>query len=267
MNLKKTTKSLIHIPDARVLAVTGAGISAESGIPTFRGKGGYWQNLDPTKLATQSAFDANPQLVWDWYRERRKLIRCSQPNAAHNALVKLAANSREFLLLTQNVDDLHARAQYEGHQLPPEEIVQIHGDIFVTRCSHCDFRTRKTTEESGGVPACPRCGSPLRPGVIWFDEELEPYEADRVKSFLKKGECGLVLVIGTTASFDYIVNWALAAKGQKGQLIEINPEETAFSKFADEVIRQQAAVALPNLVRRLIERKTGQTVTLPSTAA
>ena len=119
----------------RVFVITGAGISAESGIPTFRGKDGYWRNLDPTKLATPEAFARDPNLVWDWYRERRQRIRTAQPNPAHRAIANLAERAREFLLVTQNVDDLHRRAG-----LTPEKMVQIHGDIFVTHCSRCDFQ-------------------------------------------------------------------------------------------------------------------------------
>jgi len=118
----------------RVLVLTGAGVSAESGIPTFRGKDGYWKNLDPTRLATPEAFARDPQLVWEWYRERRQRIRNAQPNAAHEAIARLAHQTEEFLLVTQNVDDLHARAG-----LPAEKMVRIHGDIFVTRCSRCEF--------------------------------------------------------------------------------------------------------------------------------
>src|SRR2546421_12076926 len=115
----------------RVLVITGAGVSAESGIPTFRGKGGYWRNLDPAKLATPEAFTRDPQLVWQWYRERRQKIRQARPNPAHDAIVQLAQNLPEFLLVTQNVDDLHTRSTWHGKQLIPENLVQIHGDIFV----------------------------------------------------------------------------------------------------------------------------------------
>ena len=119
----------------RVLVVTGAGVSAESGIPTFRGKDGYWRNLDPIRLATPEAFTRDPELVWQWYRERRRRIRNAQPNAAHEAIANLAQSADEFLLVTQNVDDLHERAG------PAKaEMVQIHGDIFVTKCSRCDFK-------------------------------------------------------------------------------------------------------------------------------
>jgi len=124
----------------RILVITGAGVSAESGIPTFRGRDGYWQKLDPVKLATPEAFAHNPKLVWDWYRERRQRIRLAQPNPAHQAIVKLAAHAGEFLLVTQNVDDLHLRAKSGGRQLSQEEVVQIHGDIFVTKCSRCVFQ-------------------------------------------------------------------------------------------------------------------------------
>jgi NAD-dependent deacetylase len=236
----------------RVLIVTGSGISAESGIPTFRGKDGYWRNLDPTKLATTAAFENNPSIVWEWYRERRERIQQSQPNAAHNALVKLAEHCRDFLLLTQNVDDLHARAEWTGRRLDSNRIVQIHGDIFRTRCSKCDYERRDPGQDTAGVPRCPRCSAALRPGVVWFDEELDRDEVRRVETFLERGACDVVVVIGTTALFDYIVRWTLDAKGAKGRLIEINPEQTSLSSYANETIRAAAATVLPELVDRLI---------------
>ena len=137
--------------------ITGAGISAESGIPTFRGKDGYWRNLDPAKLATPEAFARDPELVWEWYRERRERIRAAQPNAAHKAIVDLATRVREFLLVTQNVDDLHLRAG-----LPREKMVQIHGDIFETRCSRCDLIEcdhDHDYEHEEKVRRCGECGA------------------------------------------------------------------------------------------------------------
>jgi NAD-dependent deacetylase len=239
-------------PLDRVLVVTGAGISAESGIPTFRGRDGYWRNFDPTKLATEAAFRNDPALVWQWYRERRDLIRRSQPNAAHQALVRLAGHTREFLLLTQNVDDLHARAEWRGRRLGGDQIVPIHGDIFITKCTRCAFSRRDTAADSPEVPRCPHCGGMMRPGVVWFGEELNPREVERMERFLSRNPCEVVLVIGTTAVFSYIVHWALAAKGAAGRLIEINPEETAVSPHATETIRHPAAKCLPELVGRLI---------------
>jgi NAD-dependent deacetylase len=239
------------LSDCRVFAITGAGISAESGIPTFRGAGGHWRNRDAAQLATQAGFRADPQLVWDWYRERRAQIRAAQPNAAHAAMVELAVRARDFLLLTQNVDDLHARARWNGHSLPPERRVQIHGDIFVTRCLQCEFSQRDETHDAPDVPRCPQCGSRLRPGVVWFGENLPPHEIDRVERFLGAGPCDLTFVIGTTALFGYIVQWARDAKGLTGELIEINPEETPLSEFASQVVRAPAAVTLPRLAAEL----------------
>ena len=255
----------------RVLVVTGAGVSAESGIPTFRGKDGYWRNLDPIKLATPDAFARDPELVWQWYRERRQRIRNAQPNAAHQAIAKLAQNEDEFLLVTQNVDDLHARAG-----LAKAEMVQIHGDIFVTKCSRCDFsyagrggsperpdthaceresgRLRSiapTSENDGNLPRCPDCGALMRPGVVWFGEPLPLRETERVENYLQRDSCGVVIVAGTTATFGYIIDWALRASRRGGELIEVNPEETPLSRFATRQLREPAAIALPSLVNEL----------------
>jgi NAD-dependent deacetylase len=245
--------------DWRVLVLTGAGVSAESGIPTFRGKDGYWRNLDPAKLATPEAFAKDPGLVWEWYRERRQRIRAAQPNPAHKAIAKLAQHAQEFMLVTQNVDDLHARAGSSN-----EKMVQIHGDIFVTRCSQCDFNQREhppsfnygvAGEREGehiDVPRCPRCDRLMRPGVVWFGEQLPWNELRRVESYLKDGSCDFVIVAGTTATFGYIIDWALRASGSNGELIEVNPEETPLSQFATRCVREPAAIALPQLVDQFV---------------
>jgi NAD-dependent deacetylase len=248
----------------RVLVITGAGVSAESGIPTFRGKDGYWRNLDPMTLATPEAFARDPELVWEWYSERRRKIRAAQPNAAHEAIVRLATLSDEFLLVTQNVDDLHARAG-----LPKEKMVQIHGDIFVTRCSRCGFEKKehsqdeetqparlppqKTKQREGEVPRCPECGELMRPGVVWFGEQLDLSRIETVESYLGREPCDLVMVIGTTALFGYIVDWAMRARGQNGELIEVNPNETPLSRSATRLVREPAAVALPRIVDEIAE--------------
>ena len=240
----------------RVLFLTGAGVSAESGIPTFRGKDGYWRNLDPTKLATPEAFEKNPKLVWEWYRERRQRIRDARPNAAHGAIVKLAQHADEFLLVTQNVDDLHARAG-----LAREKMVQIHGDIFVTRCSRCDFEQEQEQEhehehehEPENIPKCPRCDALMRPGVVWFGEQLPWTELERIENYLGREVCDLVIVAGTTATFGYIIDWALRVSRGGGELIEVNPEETPLSQFATRLVREPAAIALPKLVDQFISQ-------------
>ena len=231
----------------RIVVLTGAGVSAESGIPTFRGKDGYWRNLDPTRLATPEAFARDPELVWTWYRERRQRIRNAQPNAAHTAIAKLVQHADEFLLVTQNVDDLHARAG-----LLKEMMVQIHGDIFVTRCSHCDSERRDyEQEQKDDIPRCPECDALMRPGVVWFGEQLPWNEVTRVENYLNRGPCDIVIVAGTTATFGYIIDWALRAS-RGGELIEVNPEETPVSRFATQMVREPAAIALPRIVDELI---------------
>ena len=256
----------------RVLVLTGAGVSAESGIPTFRGKDGYWRNLDPAKLATSEAFARDPQLVWDWYRERRERIRNARPNAAHEAVARLAQGTGEFLLVTQNVDDLHARAG-----ITAEKMVQIHGDIFVTRCTRCDSRAELCDADRMGIavgtglagarpsiadseeeeaehalPKCPECHALMRPGVVWFGEQLSRNALERVENFLDGGACDVVMVAGTTATFGYIIDWALRASRDGAELIEVNPEETSLSRFATRLIREPAAIALPRIVDELI---------------
>jgi NAD-dependent deacetylase len=232
----------------RVVVITGAGVSAESGIPTFRGKDGYWRNLDPAKLATPEAFANNPKLVWEWYRERRQRIRSAQPNPAHQAIVKLAARADEFLLVTQNVDDLHLRAESEGQRLSRDKIVQIHGDIFETRCSRCAFSQREQEED---LPRCTDCGELMRPGVVWFGERLDLRKIEHVENYLARGSCDVVIVAGTTAAFGYIIDWALRARDRDGQLIEVNPDPTPLSGFATHLIREPAGIALPRLVELL----------------
>ena len=257
----------------RVLVLAGAGVSAESGIPTFRGKDGYWRNLDPAQLATPEAFARDSKLVWEWYRERRNRIWNAQPNAAHAAIATLAQHADEFLLVTQNVDDLHARAG-----LPKEKMVQIHGDIFLTRCSRCEFSRRDNDQDDRqqqecaadfGVrrhvaalkartfprtPKCPNCDALLRPGVVWFGEQLPWNELRRVETYLDRGACDLVIVAGTTATFGYIVDWALRASPEcfRGELIEVNPEETPLSRFATRLVREPAAIALPRIVDQIV---------------
>ena len=237
----------------RVLVLTGAGVSAESGIPTFRGKDGYWRNFDAMKLATPEAFARDPQLVWEWYRERRERIRNAQPNAAHDAIARLGKCSDDFLLLTQNVDDLHRRAGISA-----EKMVQIHGDIFITRCSRCGLkRDEQKHEREGVIPECPQCNGLMRPGVVWFGEQLPGDELERVENFLDRGPCDNVIVAGTTATFGYIVDWALRGGSDGGELIEVNPEETPLSRFATRLVREPAAIALPRIVNELLDSRPG----------
>jgi NAD-dependent deacetylase len=234
----------------RILVLTGAGVSAESGIPTFRGKDGYWRNLDPMKLATPEAFKKNPMLVWEWYRERRERIRRARPNAAHEAIARLSMLTDDFLLVTQNVDDLHARAA-----LAKEKMIQIHGDIFETRCSRCGLIDHDHKHDHNRTPKCPGCGALMRPGVIWFGEQLDLKKIDSVEKFLASEPCDYVIVAGTTATFGYILDWAVRASRDGGELIEVNPEETGLSQFATKLVREPAASALPRIVSEIARRQ------------
>jgi NAD-dependent deacetylase len=236
----------------RVLVITGAGVSAESGIPTFRGKGGYWRNFDAAKLATPEAFERDPKLVWEWYSERRQRVSNARPNAGHEAIAKLARQADDFLLVTQNVDDLHARAG-----LASRAMVQIHGNIFVTRCSRCDFRRDCDHDCEDVLPRCPECAALMRPGVVWFGERLPLSELQRVENYLDRGACDLVIVAGTTAAFGYIIDWALRASDCGGELLEVNPEETPISQFATQLVREPAAIALPRIVNAIVSYSHG----------
>jgi NAD-dependent deacetylase len=246
----------------RVLVITGAGISAESGIPTFRGKTGYWRNLHPAKLATPEAFGRDPELIWEWYHERRARIRLARPNQAHEAITRLSNHIPEFLLVTQNVDNLHARAEADAQRLSAQRIVQVHGDIFLTRCSRCEHAYRELDEDPPGVPECTQCGAPMRPGVVWFGEMLNPTQISRVETFLDGGACDAVLVIGTTATFGYIIDWALRAATDRAQLIEVNPDETVLSRHTTKSFRQPAGEVLPDLVNDLIRADSPTAPTL-----
>lgn len=237
-------RSLGRALKGKVLVITGAGISAESGIPTYRGPDGLWRNHHPERLATRRAFDRDPSLVWEWYQERRDAVRAAQPSAAHRMLVELAKEAREFLLLTQNVDDLHERAGTK-----PEHLIQIHGEILWTRCISPDCsHVGREDRVDGQLPLCPRCQNRLRPGVVWFDEDYEPGQKERVESYLASGPCDLVVVIGTSARFVDIVDWALRGAEGHGCLVEINPERTCLTVATDRSLRTGAASGLARLL-------------------
>lgn len=243
----------------RVLVVTGSGVSAESGIPTFRGRDGYWRSRNPMTLATPEAFARDPALVWEWYAERRARIRAAQPNAGHDAIARLLQSARDALLVTQNVDDLHERAG-----APADRLVHIHGEILLSRCTRCAFETRDDVAvraDAGGsasqarvahaavshaaLPRCPSCDALLRPGVVWFGEALDPHNVARIERFFT-ASIDLVIAAGTTATFPYIVDWATRG----GALVEINPEESGTTPWARWTFRAPAAQVLPALVAR-----------------
>lgn len=227
-----------------VVALTGAGISAESGIPTFRGADGYWSRYKPEDLATPEAFANYPQLVWQWYIARRQTIAQADPNAGHYALVELARLlDGRFTLITQNVDGLHQRAG-------SSKLFELHGNIFTNRCSHCSRRFPDDVLDFQNLPpACPVCHGPVRPDVIWFGESLNISMIE--DAFTRAREATLFLSIGTSTVVHPAASLPLVASENGALLIEINPEPTPLSNEADLSIRAPAAQVLPRLVEKI----------------
>ncbi|NPA85526.1 MAG: NAD-dependent deacylase [Crenarchaeota archaeon] len=227
----------------KAVALTGAGISADSGVPTFRGEDGLWRRYRPEELATPEAFQKDPGLVWEWYSWRIEMIKKARPNAGHVALAEMVKLGLVECVVTQNVDDLHERACTPC-------VVKLHGNIMVGRCTSCGFRVR-WEDVPKGVPRCPQCGSAMRPDVVWFGEAL-PEEA-LTKAIELFSRADVALVIGTSGVVRPAADLPLITKEKGGYLIEINPEPTALTPYADVVIRERASVALPKLLDMILE--------------
>jgi NAD-dependent deacetylase len=226
-----------------VVALTGAGISAESGVPTFRdAQTGLWAKYSAEQLATPQAFLAQPRLVWDWYAWRRQLTAKANPNPGHLALVQLQARFREFTLVTQNVDGLHARAG-------SRDVIELHGSIATTLCFDERTPVADFTDDGLAPPRCPGCGALLRPGVVWFGESL-PLEA-LARAERAARSCDVVLSIGTSSLVQPAAGLPLLAKQRGALLIEINPSPTPLTPHADEVLSGPAGQVLPQLLQQL----------------
>jgi NAD-dependent deacetylase len=221
-----------------VAVLTGAGISAESGVPTFRGPGGLWRNYHPEDLATPHAFHRDPRLVWEWYDWRRGLIGACQPNAAHHTLAEMESHWDDFVLVTQNVDGLHRLAG-------SRTVVELHGNLWRMRCTRGCHRTweDRSVPLAEIPPRCPECGGLARPDVVWFGESL-PEEA-LMAALTAARRCQLMLVVGTSALVQPAASLPLAALRSGAYVVEINPQPTPLSDVVDESIREPAAVALP----------------------
>ena len=227
-----------HIKNIKkIVFVTGAGISQESGIPTFRGKDGLWRNYDAMKLATIDAFYDNPKLIWEWYNERRKNIFAAQPNLGHKAIAELEKYT-EVVVLTQNIDGLHQKAG-------SSEVLELHGSIIKIKCSVCDFKDEIITEFSEVPPLC-KCGNILRPDVVWFGESL-PQDIWQ-KAMVFASQCDLMIIAGTSLVVSPANTLPIYAKQNNAILIEINPENTEMSSEMDLIIRNTSAITLPEFV-------------------
>ena len=220
-----------------VAALTGAGISAESGLATFRdAQTGLWARFDPRELATPAAFARNPKLVWDWYAWRRERVATARPNAGHLALAALEQCLADFLLVTQNVDGLHQRAG-------SRKVVELHGNIGRVKCSREGTIVESWEGAAGEVPRCLNCGAFLRPDVVWFEEMLPASALAAAEAAARR--CELLLVIGTSAEVYPAASLPAIAREHGAIVVEINPNATPLSASADFVLRGPAASVLP----------------------
>jgi NAD-dependent deacetylase len=222
----------------RVAVLTGAGISAESGVPTFRGAGGMWKKLRPEDLATPGAFARDPKFVWEWYNWRRGLIASTKPNAGHRALVTIEKNTPSFSVITQNVDGLHDRAGSRN-------ILKVHGDIWDLRCLGCGRESRDERLEFPDLPPLCECGGMLRPGVVWFGEGLPRGVWEAAERAVEC--CQVMLVVGTSAVVYPAAGLVPLAKSAGAKVIEVNLDETPFSASLDRSFRGRAGEILPLL--------------------
>ena len=221
----------------KIVFVTGAGISQESGIPTFRGKDGLWRNHDGMKLATIDAFYDNPKLVWEWYNERRMNVFQAQPNPGHRAIAELEKYA-DVVVLTQNIDGLHQKSG-------SSKVLELHESIVKIKCSVCNYKEEILTEISNLPPLC-KCGNILRPDVVWFGESLPQDVWQNAINFANK--CDLMIIAGTSLVVSPANTLPIYAKQNNAILIEINPEDTVMSREMNLVIRNTSAKSLPELV-------------------
>ena len=235
------------VGEARHIAVlTGAGVSAESGMPTFRdAQTGLWARFDPQELATEAAYRAHPQRVWDWYRHRRDMLLTAEPNAGHVALAAFArAHPGRLSLITQNVDDLHQRAGQP-------DAIALHGALAQDRWLDsprpcCEAQA----PQDGRPPVCAVCGNMRRPAVVWFGENLPPAALAAAESAI--AACDLMLVVGTSGQVYPAAGLAFAAHQQGARVVIVNPEATELDRIADACLREPSAACLPFLFQESV---------------
>lgn len=233
-------KLITNLKAAKTVAVlTGAGISAESGVPTFRGEEGLWKKFRPEELANFDAFMKNPQLVWEWYNYRKKIISEVKPNPGHVALARMEKLFDHFYLITQNVDNMHRQAG-------SSRIYELHGNIMRNRCVDCNkYVETIPVHEPDVVPRC-ECGGLIRPDVVWFGENL-PQQV-LMNSYAAANDSDVFFSIGTSAVVQPAASLPVKAKYAGAYVVEINTEHTVISSLVDECILGKAAEILPKLV-------------------
>jgi len=241
----KLVEALVHA--SHVVAFTGAGISAESGVPTFRGPEGIWRKFKPEELASMDAFMRNPALVWEWYAHRKAIIATVQPNPGHAALARMEKLFPRFTLITQNIDNLHRRA---GSIV----VHELHGNIERSYCMKCGkLYPNVTLPEQGRAPVCTACGGVIRPDVVWFGEMLpeEEWEASAAAA----GDADVFLSIGTSAVVYPAASLPAMAKRRGAYLVEVNTEPTPLTASADEFLCGPSGALLPLLCEAVAARK------------
>ncbi len=222
-----------------VVVLTGAGISAESGVPTFRGEGGLWRQYRAEELATPEVFARDPKLVWEWYDWRRGIVAGTRPNLGHIALAELERQVSDFTLVTQNVDGLHDMAG-SAHPL------KLHGDIWELRCTQCSHRETNRDVPLQEIPPRCQCGALLRPNIVWFGEALPAGVIEAAWS--RSEQADLFLVVGTSALVQPAASLPLAAKSKGAHLVEINLELTPISGRCDVSLLGSSGAILPQLI-------------------
>ncbi|WP_447968070.1 SIR2 family NAD-dependent protein deacylase [Nitrospira sp. M1] len=228
------------ISNARSVAVlTGAGISADSGVPTFRGADGLWKNFRPEELASPDAFERDPRLVWEWYNWRRELLSTKTPNAAHEALVQLEKQIENFWLITQNVDGLHREAGSTN-------VSEIHGNIWKVRCTNCETISPNHDVPIAILPHCHNCQGLLRPHIVWFGESLAQEDLDA--SFRALRNCEMLLIIGTSGVVYPAASFAPVAKEHGAFVVELNLDPTPNSDLVDVSFQGRAKDLVPLLL-------------------
>ena len=230
-----------------VVVLTGAGVSAESDVPTFRGGDGLWRKHRAEDLATPEAFARDPHLVWEWYDWRRQLIATRRPNAAHDAIAALETHVPEFLLVTQNVDGLHRRAG-------SRRMAELHGSLWRVRCLAEGTATENLAVPLPSLPPRCACGAPLRPDVVWFGEALP---TDAVRNAWDAAEsCDVMLVVGTSALVQPAASLPMVGKAHGAYVVEVNLEATPLTRIADETHYGKAGEILPRLLGTLAQPRT-----------
>jgi NAD-dependent deacetylase len=226
---------------SRVVVLTGAGVSQESGLRTFRdAQTGLWAQYKPEDLASPEAFARDPKLVWDWYAWRREAIKGVRPNPGHYALVQMEKKISDFTLITQNVDGLH---RFAGSQ----NVLELHGNIQKVRCSECGKFTESWADDSDSVPTCAACGGLLRPDVVWFGESLPRAELETAVKVSRS--CQVFFSIGTSGVVQPAASLAHAARNNGSVVVEVNAEPTPITPKVDFAFHGKSGEILPELVR------------------